>query len=476
MSTLCRLAAHVKHFSRCFCASKDVYRTLLSDAYKCQDAWTSRLSSPILSKVEFSDFIVQVYAKLEKEQSSSLDMDIIANKMYEMHDSEVELTESVIEKYRQSKDGGKLSQSIIHSIVRGYIDTQLTDRLLTMMKDKIKYGLHLDFISANILMDYFIKKEMFNEASQVAYDMMLQEDFSNKVTFLLSLYATTKLLHHPVVVQEEEVPETQEEEEEEEVWQAVKIIDFPYYDDHFSIQSEKFLHGKTLYTLGKLLGGVEGRSLQFIGLGMYEKFPRALEMLQSWMSQTESDVIVKDMVTRFDELLQNAPTRDPDEPEKDFGLLRIEDEINKLKLTPSEKEQCITDWEGLKERLQSENKLSSENLEENITKYVNNEITKNEQEDIETLKSCIESWETDRQEELDRQITAFKKKQKQEEIQEKIIAMQEKEELFSYYQHENEIKLAGLRAPTPYPEPPKKDEVDYDEMEEAKQKQTSFKR
>ena len=36
----------------------DVYRTLLSDAYKCQDAWTSRLSSPILSKVEFSKYSV----------------------------------------------------------------------------------------------------------------------------------------------------------------------------------------------------------------------------------------------------------------------------------------------------------------------------------------------------------------------------------------------------------------------------------
>jgi hypothetical protein len=84
------------------------------------------------------------------------------------------------------------------------------------------------------------------------------------------------------------------------VWQAVKIIDFPYYDDHFSIQSETFLHGKTLYMLGKLLGGVEGRSLQFIGLGMYEKFPQALKMLQDWMSQTESDVIVKDMVNIYD--------------------------------------------------------------------------------------------------------------------------------------------------------------------------------
>jgi hypothetical protein len=31
--------------------------------------------------------------------------------------------------------------------------------------------------------------------------------------------------------------------------------------------------------LGKLLGGVEGRSLQFIGLGMYEKFPQAMVVI-----------------------------------------------------------------------------------------------------------------------------------------------------------------------------------------------------
>ena len=54
--------------------------------------------------------------------------------------------------------------------------------------------------------------------------------------------------------------------------------------------------------------------------------------------------ILNYQITRFDSLLENAPTRDPDEPEKDFGLLRIEDEIRKLRLTPAEKEQCISDW------------------------------------------------------------------------------------------------------------------------------------
>lgn len=50
-------------------------------------------------------------------------------------------------------------------------------------------------------------------------------------------------------------------------------------------------------------------------------------------------------VSRFEVLLENAPTRDPEEPEIDLGLLRIEDEIRKLKLTPTEKEQCLKKWQ-----------------------------------------------------------------------------------------------------------------------------------
>jgi hypothetical protein len=44
--------------ARCSTVYSIKHRTLLSDAYKCQDAWTSRLSSPILSKVEFSKYSV----------------------------------------------------------------------------------------------------------------------------------------------------------------------------------------------------------------------------------------------------------------------------------------------------------------------------------------------------------------------------------------------------------------------------------
>ena len=51
--------------------------------------------------------------------------------------------------------------------------------------------------------------------------------------------------------------------------------------------------------LGKQLGGVEGRSLQLIGLGMYEKFTKAINLLNGWIAETEStsSIIFEDVVS-----------------------------------------------------------------------------------------------------------------------------------------------------------------------------------
>ncbi|CAG2210275.1 MRPS27 [Mytilus edulis] len=226
MSTLCRLCAHVKQFSRPICASKDVCRTLLSDAYRCHDAWMNRLQSPILSKVAFNEFILDVYNKFEKGKGNILDLDILTNKIENVHDKEVEFMDRILQK--ETPDGSQVSRSIIHGIVRGYIDNNLTDSLLPMIKTKITYGLHLDVLSANILMDHFIKKEMYHEASQIAYDMMLQEDFSNQVTNILSLYSTTKLLYHPI----------EQESSKQEAGEGIGELDNCHQSQHSTVQSE----------------------------------------------------------------------------------------------------------------------------------------------------------------------------------------------------------------------------------------------
>jgi len=43
----------------------------------------------------------------------------------------------------------------------------------------------------------------------------------------------------------------------------------------------------------------------------------------------------------YSEYLEDAPTRDPDTPEKDMGEKSLDDEMLKLRLTPDEKAKCL---------------------------------------------------------------------------------------------------------------------------------------
>ena len=47
----------------------------------------------------------------------------------------------------------------------------------------------------------------------------------------------------------------------------------------------------------------------------------------------------------YTEYLSEAPTRDPDTPEKPQGERTVDDEIMKLRLTPEEKESCLSKYQ-----------------------------------------------------------------------------------------------------------------------------------
>lgn len=95
------------------------------------------------------------------------------------------------------------------------------------------------------------------------------------------------------------------------------------------------------------------------------------------------------------------------------------------------------------------------------------EVPKYEEADTSELRSLIKSWEVKRHKVLEQQISEYMRQKKMEEIQEKIISLEEKEELLSYFTYQNEIKVLGMKAPIPYTEPERK-ELDEDEIEEAR--------
>lgn len=83
----------------------------------------------------------------------------------------------------------------------------------------------------------------------------------------------------------------------------VKVIRNPFYDDHFDIKDERFLMGKTLYCLAKscsLLPPELSRTLQLIGLGLYEKFELANQLLESWLQDRSCEIVVfQDAVSKI---------------------------------------------------------------------------------------------------------------------------------------------------------------------------------
>lgn len=436
----CRKTNHSRH------CIKGRLRTLLTEAYRCDQTWEDRLKSPELSQVNLNEFSIQVLEKLDRYKKISLvDMEILANKVQEMDSTEdEEIIDSIITKFNRSIHAFPVKDSVHHALIRGYMQLGKIDTLISMMKDKLKYGMLPDPQVACILMDYLLKKEDYANAAKVAYEMALQEDFSHPTSYLLTLFACVKRYYTTEELERWEPAVIEPDEEVQYV--RVGFIRVPFYDDHFDIKNERWLLGKSMYSVGKELDNVVGRSLQLIGLGLYDKFPKANGLLEKWTTEMgEGAVITEDALKRYSEYLSEAPTRDPDTPEKEQGDRTMDDEIMKLRLTPQEKEDCLASFEKLHKSLNDSNRLSTENIEEHVEQYVKSEIPKYEAADIEILNSNYKKWNETRSESLKIQMREYLVKQKESEIQEKFKKLQEKEQLLTFFEKENELALAGAK-------------------------------
>lgn len=84
---------------------------------------------------------------------------------------------------------------------------------------------------------------------------------------------------------------------QDHVWIAKPFIQAPHYDNHFDIQSDQYKLGKCLYLLGRVQGDdLLGRSLQLTGLALYNKFPKAISLLQRWQETGKKDLVMSEAV------------------------------------------------------------------------------------------------------------------------------------------------------------------------------------
>lgn len=309
--------------------------------------------------------------------------------------------------------------------------------------DRLNYGLFPNHYALNLLMDSFIKKADFHNAAKVAYSLMLQEDFSNQVSAFLSLYSTVQHLLSSNI--DDLAPPPKEQSDGEENWIKVDYIVFPYYDDHFDIKDERFLLGKTL----RMLGNVKSvdvpkdirSSLKLIGLGLYHKFPKGLALLKDILNSEESS-ISQQALDYFAASLEKVEARDPNEPEVELALRTVDDVIHRLLPTTEEKARYQTEFSELKDQLLSQNKVQTDfDLGKLTTEFVTANVSKFEEQDISTQENVFNIWTEERKKELEVQIAAFKKTARIEEMKKQIKELQEQEEMLTYFDYEEKIRL-----------------------------------
>ncbi|XP_076370412.1 uncharacterized protein LOC143256706 isoform X2 [Tachypleus tridentatus] len=371
------------------------------------------------------EYLAELHKKFSSERKvSAVDIDLFTNNVQE--EDQLEDLESVLHRFRRTPNTLYMLDSTPCAVIRAFLQFSHYDSLLKILNDRINYGIFPDYYCYNILMDSFLKKQNYRDATKIASLMMLQEDFNHPISCMLALYSCHMYLRDPQPEPwDSELGKKKEtkEEEEEEVFTRVPYIRNPFYDDHFDIKDPKHLVGKTLYLVGKEHNNVLGRTYQLVGLGMYEKWEKAEKLLSKFLNLSESQpVLLQEGVSKFRELLQAI----------------LDDENNGGR-------QFKSSIESKLQTLESKGCVSNEDSHKLMNQMVE-DVTKYEDDDIQRQKMLFKEWDKQREVFLTQQIEEYLQEKRAKAIEEKMKELSEKEELLFFFENwdKHEMELAEV--------------------------------
>lgn len=291
-------------------------RTFLSNEYRCDEAWKSRLASPLLEKVDLENAYLTLNQKYNQiGKAHAIDIDIFANAIREGGHELDELSD-LLYKLRLSTETSNTLESTHYAVIRCFLEADRVEDLLNILHDRLNYGIFPDNPALNILMDALIKKKDYASAARVGVLPMLQEDVENPISNTLAIYSCHMYLKNPDGWKERE-PEVDESKEEIKV--RIKFLRNSYFDDHFDLQKPAHLVGKTLSFYGKYLGDSLGRTYQLLGLTLYEKYATATGLIKEWIRNGVKQVLYKEGLELVKTELSKIPESEINEDIRAFN-------------------------------------------------------------------------------------------------------------------------------------------------------------
>ncbi|XP_065325303.1 uncharacterized protein LOC135931914 [Gordionus sp. m RMFG-2023] len=456
------------------------------------------------------DYAFQILQKYDREKIiSPIDLDIYCNRS--ITDDHAENILEMLTKFCLTKNCSSIYNSTHAAVIRLFLLLGRDKDIINMLRETVKYRIFPDVFTANIFMDHFIKKDDGKSAAQMAYHLMLQEEIypvisssqsptqkpisqteslsfplletQSHITPYLALYSSLLNFHQNYSLTNVNKGESidsslnddkildnrnakdnssKNSEDEEMVYVRVPYLKRYHFDDHFDIlkfdseKADRLLLGKTLAYLGDFrvnddyFNNIIGRSSQILGLSLWRKFDKALDILNKHLTEDTETAITKDTVDnffcQFDNYRQeiaeiqkmeadnnskqemHLPVFNFDQPPKKFELSYDLDAIEK---------EC----QAVVEQLEKQKKISNFPVVDLAKSLVEDTVKLHESRDIEIQKSFFNKWIEERETNLQNQIKEHYKKRKLAEIKRAKEELEEEEKLITFFDREKEVEM-----------------------------------
>jgi len=276
-------------------------RTLVSEAFQCQEAWGRRLESQIIANIRpnLGEFFMALDRKFGTEyRGSALDVDIFANAVDT--ESELEHLEELLFKLRRTPHTVNSPPSTNHAAVRVMLSYGESEdhlqHLVKMLEDRTNYGLFLDQYTAVLLLDRLLRDQRLVAGARVASHLMLQEEGEPVAASMgnLACWRYVASGRTQAWYNEDEVELVPEEDQEEVVRVRVKgMVPNNHNDDHFDLREPDKILGKTLWYLNRQQDDPIATSLRLLGLILWGKLDKVKEVTKGVLVQEIVDKVME---------------------------------------------------------------------------------------------------------------------------------------------------------------------------------------